>query len=175
MISAGKPARCADSIKRQHYMEPALRVHIEITARVGDRRTGSSCRAIERRRVTVERVEVDYTAQWMTRCLVDTQYRVHRFENEAVTNAQTLIRWLNRELVSVIGQALLPEIETIEAETAVGARFVLLVVGGVFSFADPFGDAAVGDTATAVAATAVAVADGAGGLRLWPVGTGKLG
>jgi len=110
-----------------------MRVCIEQAYRVRDRRSalaGVRARADDRRRVAVERVEVDRGRRLgVARRVPDAQDVVHRREHEAIAHAQRLVGRFHRKLVAAVREALLEEIETIEAADDLGVRLGLSVAG----------------------------------------------
>src|SRR5258708_7070979 len=98
-------------------MKPTLCFAVEVATWI---RNGRAKRyrlggTIDPSRVSIERVQVDYTNERIALRIKDAQNIIHRLENESITRAKTLVRWLDRELISIVGKALIMEVETIES------------------------------------------------------------
>src|SRR3979490_2619954 len=97
-------------------MKPTLCVGVEVATWIRNRRpkcyrTGGT---IDLSRVSIERVQVDDTDERIALRIKDAQNIIHRLENESIPRAKTLVRWLDRELISIVRKALIMEVETIK-------------------------------------------------------------
>lgn len=108
-----------------------LRVRIEIAARVGQKRTARTCRAIDSRCISEERIEINNADQRIAGSVEDSQDVIDRLHYKTVACAESLIRRFHTELISTVGQTLLAMIETIKAQVQnwIGFGFPLFTEG----------------------------------------------
>src|SRR6185312_2680003 len=105
------------AIKCKHHMKPALRCGIKMACGIGNRRPKLQrvlC-PINRRRITVKRIQVGDTEQRAAIWAVDVENVIHRFQHKAIARAERLVRRLNRKLVAIVGKALVEKVEAIKA------------------------------------------------------------
>src|SRR5260370_1922030 len=95
--------------KGERNMEPALSRYVKVATGVGDERTEDARggAALDRRWISIERVEVRYADQRVTCGIENAQDVVDGLHHKAIPGTQSLVRWLNGELVPPIGKALL--------------------------------------------------------------------
>ena len=134
------------TIERQHDKEPPLRVSIVIARRIGDGRPERRrhCRAAHGGRIAIKRIEIDDSAQRIPGGVLDAQDGVDGGEHVAVAHAKSLVRRLDRELVAAVRQALLTEIDAVEADAELRVRLRLFRACCRAAGADRPCDAAVG-------------------------------
>jgi hypothetical protein len=97
-------------------MKPTLCFAVEVATWIRNGRakrywTGG---AIDRRRVSIERVQVDYADERVAFRIEDAQNIIRRLENESITHAKPLVWWLDGELISIVGKTLIMKVEAIE-------------------------------------------------------------
>jgi len=79
--------RAVAMLERQSDVEPALRLRVVVTGRVCHLGPKNSSGSIDRRRVPVERVQIDDASECMSPGIEDTKSVVHRFEYVSVARA----------------------------------------------------------------------------------------
>ena len=133
------------NLEREYDHVEALRLRVVVAARVGDELPADAGRSVDRRRVPIERVEVDgvvhvprETADDVRARVVrehrrarargaeDVHHVVHGLHDVAVADAQPLVRRLHGELVAAAGVALLVVIQALEARAELWVRLRLL-------------------------------------------------
>ncbi len=129
VVRAQVGARDGVDLERQRDEEPAARVGIEVAGGVGDRGAEAgrarSRGPVDGGRVSVERVERHDARERGALSVVDPQDGVHHLEHEPVAGAETLVRRLLRELVPAVGEAVVAEVEAVEAPDELVAGRVL--------------------------------------------------
>ena len=127
----------------QRNKEEALRRRVVVARRVGDELAANTGGAVDRRRIAVERVEIDGVVHVprkpgddvgggvvrklrLAGRVEDVHHVVHGFDNVAVADTQTLVRRLEGELVATTRVALLVEVEPLEARVQHWVRLGLL-------------------------------------------------
>ena len=132
------------------------------TTRVGDRQAalpGIRAGAYDRGRIAVERVEVHDAGGRRAIDEIGAEDVVDGLDDEAVAHAQPLVRRLDRELVAAIGEALVEEVEALEAQIqgrvrlGFGARRNRLALAGLRA-----GEGSIDTRALVVAPGAVGIA-----------------
>src|SRR3984893_1184771 len=118
------------AIQSEHNMEPAVCLHVESAAWIGDRRAkleGILC-AGDPGCIAIEAVEIGRSANRIARGVKNSQNVVDGFHNKAIPLAQALVRWFDRELVSAGGdESLLEMVQPVdrEAQFRVGFGFCI--------------------------------------------------
>ena len=149
-------------VQGEHNDEEPLGRGVVQARRVGQELGSGAGRAVDRRRVSVERVQIDGVVHitreagddvrggvvrehGLARLVVDVQYIVDRLHDIPVTDAQRLVGWLQGELVPSPSVALLVEVQPFEAcgEDRIGLRLLPTVHGD--AVAVPAREAAVDD------------------------------
>src|SRR6266498_4516817 len=114
-------------LKRQYHQEEALCRCIIETGWISNKLCAYTRSAVDRRSVTVERIQIDgmiYIRRktshnicggvvWqnrLSRGIENVEHIVHRLNYISVSNAESLIGWFNRKLVSTTRIALLEQI-----------------------------------------------------------------
>jgi len=153
-VVAGR-RRCRLHIESQHDVDESACGRIEETTRIGDERSTNTRGPIDRRRIPVERVEVDRSGG---RRAVGTEHLndvVDGLDDEPVTRAEALVGWLDGELVSAVGEPLVEEVETLEVHSQLRVRLGLATaLHGAAIAAYRTGEAAIGYRAAAFRASA---------------------
>ena len=94
MVGSQQRAGARVDVERQNDMEPALRVGVEVAARIGDERPLLTGRPIDLRRIAIEAVEINDAGYRGAAGAEDAQYVVHGFQYIAVSDTQSLVGWL---------------------------------------------------------------------------------
>jgi hypothetical protein len=133
-------------LEREDDDEEALRRRVVQAARIGDELGADAGGAVDRRRIAVERVQVDSVIDVsrmpgddvggsvvrkdrVPRGVVDVENIVDGLEHKAVTGTQPLIGRFDGELVSATRIALLIMVQTFEAGVELRVRLGLLATG----------------------------------------------
>src|SRR4029079_4675542 len=102
-------------IERPHEVEPALRLRVEVAARVTETRSEHARLTVDGSPVPEERVQVDRLGCRPAVLMKHPHHGVHGLQDEAIAGAQSLVWRVDGELVSVVGESLLEEIEALPA------------------------------------------------------------
>jgi len=159
MIVAIERRGRANSIESQRNVEPALRVAIEITTGIGDVRSVRAGSAIDGRRVAVERIQINNPSERIAGGIENSQYIIHRFEDEPITCTQTLVRRFDRKLIATVGSTLVVVVQPIEGQCQFGIRFCFSISRQCRADADLSSNRAVDDLPTAQGKVGVSIAD----------------
>src|SRR5260370_14350553 len=167
MVLAGEAGGCSDSIEGENDVEPALRVLIEVTAGVSNLRAVSAGASVDCRGVAVERVQGDDTHDGISRRTEDAENIVCRLKDKAISSAEPLIGRLDGELISTVGEALLVEVEAVDAEVHYRIRLgVMLARHRCAAALGAMSDGAVNrDRAGGILAAIVSVGTGDCGIK----------
>src|SRR5260370_10834250 len=109
MVLAGEAGGCSDSVEGENDVDPALRVLIEVKARVSSLRAVSAGASVDCRGVAVERVQGDDTHDGISRRTEDAENIVCRLEDKTISSAEPLIGRLDGALVSTGDEPLVGE------------------------------------------------------------------
>ena len=95
--------------------EEVARGGVVQAARIGDERADDAGGPVDLCRIAEERVEVDHSGLVAAVRVVDLEDVVHRLDDVAPADAESLVRRLDAELVAVVGGALVAVVEPVEA------------------------------------------------------------
>ena len=142
VILAGEGSARRD-FESQDDVEPASRRLVEVAAWVGDEGALHAGRPVDRRRIAVERVEVDDADQRVARGVVDPQDVIHGLHDVAVARTQALVGRLQGELIAAIRQPLAAVVQALEADAQLRIGLRPLAARGRYRRAGAFGLASV--------------------------------